>query len=78
MRRPLVTYDFANYSILNFRFYEENLIFFFISVDSKQGIILVIPTYCTFTARKALLILFIQAGFFPPKQPVMFKKSSKI
>ncbi len=31
MRLPLVIYDFAD-SILNFLIYEENLIFFFISI----------------------------------------------
>jgi hypothetical protein len=32
MRRPLVVYDFATGSTLSFLIYEENLIFFFISV----------------------------------------------
>ncbi len=32
LRKPLVTYDFGNCSILNFLIYEENLILFFISV----------------------------------------------
>ena len=35
MRRPLVIYD-CNCYILNFHIYEENLIFFFISVEKKK------------------------------------------
>ncbi len=34
MRRPLVIYDFATRSVVDFLIYEENLIFFFISVAS--------------------------------------------
>jgi hypothetical protein len=33
MRRPLVIFDFAVAPILNFLIYEENLIFFFVSVQ---------------------------------------------
>ncbi len=33
MRRPLVMYDFATDSYLRFLIYEENLIFFFISIQ---------------------------------------------
>ena len=36
LRRPLVIYDFCNCSILNFLLYEENLIFFFISVKNMK------------------------------------------
>jgi hypothetical protein len=32
MRRPLVIYDFATASFMNFLIYEDNLIFIFISV----------------------------------------------
>jgi hypothetical protein len=60
IRKPFLIYDFATAPLLNFLIYEENLIFFFISVERKIKVLI-----------KYLAIFFL----FPSKEflPISFK-----
>ncbi len=56
IRKPFLIYDFATAPLLNFLIYEENLIFFFISVERQIKVLI---------KNLAIFFLFPSKEFLP-------------